>query len=118
MKIRTLTLLFAALLLGAAPVAGASPAAPKKAPQAKKEVVKSPLKGKKWKEAPKDTTKTKSKYEKLLEKPEQSVDGIFSLRMKKGKVYFEIPDSLLGRTFVMSTTISAISDNTLGIVGA
>lgn len=109
-----LILMFAVFPAASAGDKKAAPQKTEKSARAKASV----RKGKKGKEAPKDTTKTKSKYEKLLEKPEQSDDGVVSVRMKKGKVYLEIPDSLLGRTFVMSTTISAISDNTLGLVGA
>ena len=37
--------------------------------------------------------------------------------IKKGKIMIEIPDSLLGRTWAMASTVSAISDNSKGNVG-
>lgn len=37
--------------------------------------------------------------------------------IKKGKVMVELPDSLLGRTWAMASTVRAISDNRLGNVG-
>jgi len=37
--------------------------------------------------------------------------------IKKGKILIEIPDSLLGRTWAMASTVRAISDNSLGSAG-
>ena len=37
--------------------------------------------------------------------------------IKKGKVLVELPDSLLGRTWAMASTVRAISDNRMGNVG-
>lgn len=37
--------------------------------------------------------------------------------IEKGKILLEIPDSLLGRTWAMASTVRAISDSRLGIVG-
>ena len=64
-----------------------------------------------------DTTKTLSKWEKLFDKEEKSSKGMLSVHLKKGKIYFDVPDSLLGRTFIMGTTIRSISDNTFGVAG-
>lgn len=65
-----------------------------------------------------DTAKKKSPYEKLFEKEEKLSKGLLNVHLKKGKVYFEIPDSLLGRDFVLGSTIRAISNNANGIVGS
>ncbi|MBQ3941633.1 MAG: zinc-dependent metalloprotease, partial [Bacteroidales bacterium] len=37
--------------------------------------------------------------------------------VKKGKILLELPDSLLGRTWAMASTVRAISDSRLGTVG-
>lgn len=38
-------------------------------------------------------------------------------KIEKGKILLEIPDTLLGRTWAMASTVRAISDNRIGIVG-
>lgn len=70
-------------------------------------------------EASADTTsKKKTPYDKLFEKGDSLSRGLLNVHFMKGKVYFEIPDSLLGRTFVMGSTVKATSDNTNGVVGS
>ena len=73
-------------------------------------------------EEAKDTTAAapkKNAYEKLMEKKSKSAcGGMMNLYLIDGKVYFEIPTSLLGREFLMGSTIRAISDNADGVVGA
>jgi len=67
----------------------------------------------------KDTAKVEeSKFDKIVKKQSATAEGMFTLRLSDGKVYFEIPDSLLGREFLMGSTIKSISDNANGIVGA
>ena len=67
-----------------------------------------------------DTVKVKkpSKYDKLFKDESKRMNGMFTLHLKKGKVYFEIPDSLLGRQYVMGSTIKSTSDNANGVVGS
>ncbi len=70
-------------------------------------------------EAKADTTAKKNpKYEKLFDKGDSLVRGLLNVHFTKGKVYFEIPDSLLGRTFIMGSTVKATSDNANGVVGS
>lgn len=66
----------------------------------------------------KDTTKKETKYDKLFKKEASRSEGLFTVHMVKGKVYFEVPESLLGREFVMGSTIRSISDNANGVVGS
>jgi len=68
-----------------------------------------------------DTTSaapTKTKYDKIIDKQVDSCKGMFVLRLSGGKVYAEIPESMLGREFLLGSTIKSISDNANGIVGA
>ena len=69
-------------------------------------------------EQPADTVKKKTPYEKLFEKGDSLSRGLLNVHFMKGKVYFEIPDSLLGRTFVLGSTVKATSDNSNGVVGS
>ncbi|MDD6152010.1 MAG: zinc-dependent metalloprotease [Bacteroidales bacterium] len=69
-------------------------------------------------EAVKDTVKKESRYEKLFKKEKECCRGMITLHLKDGKVWFELPESLLGRQFVMGSTIKSISDNGNGTVGA
>ena len=69
-------------------------------------------------EQPKDTVKKKTPYEKLFEKGDSLSRGLLNVHFSKGKVYFEIPDSLLGRTFILGSTVKATSDNANGVVGS
>ena len=70
-------------------------------------------------EEKKDTTAAKkSPYQKLLSGDKQTVSGLVTIHIKKGKTYFEIPDSLYGREIVMGATVKSISDNGAGLVGS
>ena len=71
-------------------------------------------------EAKADTTAKKNdpKYDKLFAKGDSLSKGLLNVHFTKGKVYFEVPDSLLGRIFVMGSTVKATSDNTNGVVGS
>ena len=77
-----------------------------------------PFKKKAAKEQPADTVKKKTPYDKLFEKGDSLSRGLLNVHLMKGKVYFEVPDSLLGRIFVMGSTVKATSDNTNGVVGS
>ena len=68
--------------------------------------------------AEQDTVKKKPPYEKMFEKGDTLSRGLLNVHLMKGKVYFEIPDSLLGRTFIMGSTVKATSDNANGVVGS
>jgi hypothetical protein len=54
--------------------------------------------GDKKTEEKKDTTAAmKSPYQKLLGSGTQTVNGMLTIHVRKGKTYFEIPDCLYGR---------------------
>ncbi len=60
-----------------------------------------------------------SAYDKLFgEKHEADTTGMIAIHKVKGKLYFEFPDSLLGREMLLGSTITEISDNYSGIVGS
>ncbi len=100
-----ITLLAGCLLLGAAPLSEAR-------------IVWRIGRKKAATEQPKDTVKKKTPYEKLFEKGDSLHRGLLNVHFCKGKVYFEVPDSLLGRTFILGSTVKATSDNTNGVVGS
>lgn len=62
--------------------------------------------------------KKESKYEKLFKNESARAEGLVTLHLASGKVYFEMPLSLLGREMLMGSTIKSISDNGVGISGA
>lgn len=69
----------------------------------------------------KDTTAAAPKqtpYEKLLGSGTKTEKGFLTVHFKKGKTYFEIPDSLYGREMVIGATVKSISDNGAGLVGS
>lgn len=61
---------------------------------------------------------TKKSYKEFFEKDHRQESGMFILHLTGGKVYFEIPDSLLGRDMLLGSTIESTSDNNNGIVGS
>ncbi|MBR3501082.1 MAG: zinc-dependent metalloprotease [Bacteroidales bacterium] len=71
-------------------------------------------------EEKKDSTAApeESAYEKLLGPDTQTRKGLVTVHIKKGKTYFEIPDSLYGRDLVLGSTVKSISDNGAGLVGS
>ena len=83
---------------------------------------KKSAKGKKGKkgetEAADSVKKKETKYEKLFKKPHKVAEGMITLHLKDGKVYFEMPLSLMGREMVIGSTIKSISDNANGVVGS
>ena len=60
----------------------------------------------------------KDPYVKLLEGGTETVRGFITMHRKDGKVYMEIPDSLLGRELVFGSTVKSISDNGAALVGS
>ena len=77
-----------------------------------------PFKGKKKAESvQKDTTVKKTPYDKLLGKGTESARGFMTLHLKNGKVYLEVPDSVLGKELVLGATVASTSDNGAGPVG-
>ena len=75
-------------------------------------------KGKAASEAADSVKKKETKYEKLFKKPHKVAEGMITLHLKDGKVYFEMPLSLMGREMVVGSTIKSISDNANGVVGS
>lgn len=69
-------------------------------------------------EEKKDSTVKKNAYKDIQKKKTAEAKGMFTVTLSDGKVYFEIPDRLLGREFVMGSTIKSISDNNNGVVGS
>ncbi len=70
-------------------------------------------------EQPADTVKKKeTKYEKLFKKPHTIAEGLITLHLVNGKVYFEMADSLFGREMIMGSTVKSISDNSIAVVGS
>lgn len=65
-----------------------------------------------------DTVKKETKYDKLFKKEHKTAAGMITVHLLDGKVYFEMPRSLLGRDMVMGSTIKSISDNANGVVGS
>lgn len=72
-----------------------------KAPEPKKEEVK------------KDSTESKDDlkpYRQVITSAAKSKEGLFKVHEIKGKYYFEIPDTLIGREMLMVTTIAKTAD--------
>ena len=59
-----------------------------------------------------------SDYDKLFKEKHTVADGMFRLHDVKGKLYFEIPDSLFGREMLLGSTITEISDNSAATTGS
>ncbi|MBK5721829.1 zinc-dependent metalloprotease [Dysgonomonas sp. Marseille-P4677] len=77
----------------------------------------------KKKKAPKtsiDSTKTKKEtdYEKLFKEKHLTVKGLITLHNVKGKLYFELPITLLNKEMLIGSTVSQISNNANAIVGS
>jgi len=77
-------------------------------------VVKNAISKKKDKKGKKKNDKNKDKkkdsYEKLL-KGFSTQEGLFKVHSKGGKLYFEIPNSIMGRDLLLSSRVSATSNN-------
>ena len=65
-----------------------------------------------------DTVKKETAYGKLFKKSHKVEEGMITLHLMDGKVYFEFPVDLFGREMIMGSTIKSISDNANGVVGA
>lgn len=65
-----------------------------------------------------DSAKKETPYDKLFKKSHTVAEGMITLHLMDGKVYFEFPLSLVGREMMMGSTIKSISDNANGVVGA
>ena len=59
-----------------------------------------------------------SDYDKLFKEKHTVADGMCRLHDVKGKLYFEIPDSLFGREMLLGSTISEVSDNAAATTGS
>ena len=67
----------------------------------------------------KDTTKKLSPYEKLFDKKKnvKTSVGVITLHNVEGKVYFELPVKLIGKSFIMSSMVDNVSNMSLGYAG-
>ncbi len=66
-----------------------------------------------------DTTATKkNKYDELLKGPHETAEGLITLHKIKGKLYFELPVTLLGREMLIGSTVTEISENANAVVGS
>lgn len=73
----------------------------------------------KTKDNPKDDAPEESAYESFFkDKKYESAKGMLTLYKMDGKLYMEIPDSLIGRDFLLASTVSETSDNLNSIVGS
>lgn len=61
----------------------------------------------------------KTAYERLFAgKNPRTVQGLFSLHLLDGDVYFEVPDSMLGRDLLLGVTVLSVSDGEESSVGS
>ena len=65
-----------------------------------------------------DTVAKKTEYEKLFNKQHKIVRGFITLHQIDGKVYFELPVTLLGKDMLIGSTVTNVSDNGNAIVGS
>ena len=66
----------------------------------------------------KDTTEKHTPYSKLFDKKEvKSAKGVITLHNIEGKVYFELPLELIGKSFLMSSVVDNVSNMGLSYVG-
>ena len=75
-------------------------------------------KGKSKEEPERAARDTTSAYEKYFKGESARTKGLFTLHLQKGKLLVEIPDSVLGKDFILGSTIKQVSDNAVGIVGS
>ncbi len=62
--------------------------------------------------------KKESDYEKLFKPKHLSVHGMIDLHLVGGKVYFEMPLSLMNREMLIGSTVTKTSDNGHAVVGS
>lgn len=62
----------------------------------------------------------KTDYERFVDdtKGLETFDGFIKMHKTKDRLYFELPDSLLGRDMLISSTVTEISDNSLSVIGS
>ena len=65
-----------------------------------------------------DSTDSESDYDKIVSDETKSDDGLFTTHRNEDKIYFEIPDSLLGRDMLLISRISKIPANISGFMNA
>lgn len=61
--------------------------------------------------------KTQSNYDKIINTKHTTFTGLWTIHKFRTKIYFEIPLSLMGRDFLLASTVSSSSDNTNAISG-
>jgi len=67
----------------------------------------------------KDTTQNKpDTYSRIVNKADRMDKGLMNIYYKNRRLYLEVPFDLLGRNMLLSSTISKISNNEIGTVGA
>ncbi|MDP3453796.1 MAG: zinc-dependent metalloprotease [Bacteroidales bacterium] len=66
-----------------------------------------------------DTTSKLSAYEKLFDKKKsvQTSAGVITLHNIEGKLYFELPVKLIGKSFLMSSVVDNVSNMSLSYAG-
>lgn len=64
------------------------------------------------------TEEDKNSYEEIMDKADKTAKGLMNIYKVKKKLYLEIPFSLLGREMLLGSTITEISDNDFGALGA
>lgn len=74
--------------------------------------------GKKEDAGTKDAPKTTAYEDFFKDKSYEVAEGMMTLYKMDGKLYMELPDSLMGRDFLLASTISETSDNLNSIVGS
>ena len=68
--------------------------------------------------SPEKPAETTSDYEKIVTDETDTDEGLFTTHRNEEKVYFEIPDSLLGRDMLLISRISKIPANISGFMNA
>ena len=70
-------------------------------------------------EAKADTTKKLTPYQKLFDKKKnvKTSVGVITLHNVEGKLYFELPVKLIGKSFLMSSLVDNVSDMSLSYAG-
>lgn len=65
-----------------------------------------------------DTTEDVNEYVKFIDEVEKSDEGFINLHYKDDKLYLEIPNTEFNKEMLLASTISEISNNRFGTVGA
>lgn len=64
-----------------------------------------------------DTVKKETAYDKLMKEKPESGKGFITIHKSKSRLYFEIPQSILGRDMLLGSVVSRISDNYAATAG-